>query len=365
MCRSQKAGVKRCKGALQAGALITASVRKKVAYRAEKAGITPDEWKTQNPEMLAKITAASEKKVSIKHSSGTSINLVPEDTLLQSTDELRSWNPKVPIDLEEHVQQSLEGLSHLSVEEKQALELYRGHYHESINGALTGRAPLKFNSYYPAGHWKTSTNATAFHDFDDFKNYINHMDSALSKRNSESRVIYRGVSSAGAFNIVKENGKVNDPDLDSSKENTGNIKTALMEHYKPGTEVQFDGYASTSLDPSVAAIWAGSGHGKPAVIYELQTSLGSDVTGISEFGGEDEREVILPRSSRFKVVNVYTDTNYSCESADEGVVEKNSYTDGNTVVVQLVEMNAGDDFKPEELTEQSISERLLTSSKNH
>jgi hypothetical protein len=351
---------------LQASALITASVRKKVAYRAEKAGITPDEWKAQNPEMLAKITAASENKVSIKHSSGTSVDLVPEATLLQSTDELRSWNPKVPTDLEEHMQQSLEGLSHLSVEEKQALELYRGHYHESINGALTGRAPLKFNSYYPAGHWKTSTNATAFHDFNDFKNYINHMDSALSKRHSENRVIYRGVGSAGAFSLVNGSGiQVNDPDLDGSKENTGNIKAALVEHYKPGTEVRFDGYASTSLDPSVAAIWAGSGHGKPAVIYELQTSLGSDVTGISEFGGEDEREVILPRSSCFKVVNVYTDATYSCESADEGVVEKNSYTDGNTVVVQLVEVNAGDDFKPEELTEQSLSERLLASSKNH
>lgn len=363
MCRSKETGVRRCKGALQASALINASVRKKVAYRAEKAGITPEEWKTQNPDQLAKITAASEKKVTITHSTrDTGV----EGQLLLAKDELRNWNPKIPTDLDEHIQQSLEALSHLSAEEKQALELYRGHYHESINGALTGRSPLQYNPYYAGGHWKTSTSATAFHDFNDFKDYLDLMDSALSKRSAESRVIYRGVSAVGAFNLAKgTDSEVNDPDLDSSKENTENIKTALMQHNAPGTEIQFDGYASTSLDPSVATIWAGSGHGKPAVIYEIQTSLGSDVTGISDFGGADEREVILPRSSRFKVVNVFTNSEYSCESADGGVIEKNSYTDGNTVVVQLVELNPSDQLKPEELTEQSLSEKLSSSGNNH
>lgn len=167
------------------------------------------------------------------------------------------------------------------------------------------------------------------------------------------------------FQLLRAGVECNDPDMDSSKENTENIKTALMQHYAPGAEVQFDGYASTSLDPSVATICSGSGHGKPAVIYEIQPSLGRDVTGISDFGGADEREVILPRFSRFKVVNVFTNTNYSCESADEGVIEKNSYTDGNTVVVQLIEVNPSDELKPEELTEQSLSEKLSSSGKNH
>jgi hypothetical protein len=359
---------------MQAKALITASVRKKVAYRAEKAGMTTDEWKSQNPEMLAKITAASEKKVTVKHSFTEEITTGNPDTLLLPPEKLRAWNPNIPIDLQEHMQQSIEGLNHLTSEEKQALELYRGHAHEDINGALTGRSQIKFNSYYTAGHWKTSTITNAFHDFEDFKNYVNHMDSALSGRQTESRVIYRGVSSVGAYKIASsmDGSQVNDPELDASKANVDDIKAALMSHYEPGTEIQFDGYASTSLDPLVAAVWAGSGHGKPAIIYELQTSLGSDVTGISDFGGEDEREVILPRSSRFKVVNVYTDSKYSCETAEEGNIEEASYTDGNTVIVQLIEVNAegnpvttNEPFKPAELTEEALAERLQTSYKHH
>ena len=386
MCRSQKAGVKRCKGAVQSHALISASVRKKVAYRAEKVGISSEEWKAQNPEMLVKITAASEKKVTFKQSclaaeaTEKQDELTPanianlEASLLQSPEELRSWNPNIPVNLEEHIKTSSESMNHLTVEEKQAIELYRGHAYEEINGALTGRSKVRFNRYYPAGHWKTSTTKTYFHDFDDFKEYVSHMDNALSKRQAESRVIYRGVSPTGAFKIASNTSgsQVSDPTYGSSKENTDNIKAAVMSQYAPGTEIQFDGYASTSLDPKVAAVWAGAGHGKPTILYEIQTSLGSDCTGISDFGGADEREVILPRSSRFKVVNVYTDTKYSYETAQEGKKETATYTDGSTVIVQLVEVsadgnpiNAAEPFKVDEITEEILADRMETPAMRH
>lgn len=101
--------------------------------------------------------------------------------------------------------------------------------------------------------------------------------------------------------------------------------------------VIFPSYSSTSLDPTIAAGFTG-GHG---VVIETVTRQAAFLDEISAFGGSaddpdelGEKEILLRRNSRFKVVNVEYGKVPLTWQHDEG--------EDVFVFVRLVEVDQGD-----------------------
>lgn len=133
------------------------------------------------------------------------------------------------------------------------------------------------------------------------------LDEALTKGPKIQRVIYRGKSA---------NSK--------SFKDYENVKDWIGKNAKLGQEVKFDGYQSATADMSVAARNEYSGWKAPGLIYEILTPEGINITSESNY--VTEREVLLPRDSRYMVVGVHYD-------------QTKSHLGHKAHVVQLVAIN--------------------------
>lgn len=109
------------------------------------------------------------------------------------------------------------------------------------------------------------------------------LDAALEKADEpgEARTVYRGVRKP--FYVSASAGEW------------------VAESFPVGATLDLPAYTSTSYDPSVAEGWMPEGHG---VILEMRTRKGAPVEGISFF--KSERERLLPRGTRWRVVGVQT-----------------------------------------------------------
>jgi hypothetical protein len=147
------------------------------------------------------------------------------------------------------------------------------------------------------------------------KETVTKIDLAMSNSHKQQRVLYRGMAADhSAF-------------LDSG------VESYVDKNMSLGQEVIFDGYQSSSYSPTVAADYSGNN----GLVFEIRTPSGINLTGISAF--PSEREVLLPRNTRYMVVGVHkkvewTGSSPSMWNGESRVKEERS----NTTVVQLVEI---------------------------
>ncbi len=77
----------------------------------------------------------------------------------------------------------------------------------------------------------------------------------------------------------------------------------LTEDFKPGMVIKFSGYLSTSLNKSVSEVFMRI-KGNRGVLFKLHIKTGKD---LSQTFNTTEKEVLVPRGSRFKVIAISND----------------------------------------------------------
>ncbi len=143
------------------------------------------------------------------------------------------------------------------------------------------------------------------------------LDSALVKGPRKQRTVYRGMGWTNGRFVDKSQNYIDTND-------TGRVARWVKENFILGEEILMDGYQSASIDPSIGAEYAGTN----GVMFEIKTASGMNVTANSRFSFE--REVLLPRNSRYMVVGIHY---------DQTLKTIDTATKYNTTIVQLIEIN--------------------------
>lgn len=194
-------------------------------------------------------------------------------------------------------------VAHLTERQRKALTFYTTDNFHWINAHL-----------YKHGEALPSGEARPFEDYDFSGAKFSHLeknptrelaeeiipalDEALAQKHAEKRVVYRGLNRKGIQSLTGTWPK-EDSDLHAY----------VDEHFKLDSEVQMDGYLSTSPAPKAALRYAtnllpGSSRiMQEGIFFELLTRSGVNVSGISTH--TDEAETLLPRGTRWKVAAVH------------------------------------------------------------
>jgi hypothetical protein len=221
----------------------------------------------------------------------------------------------------------------LTNSEQNAIRIFTSNQYKWINGALYGKEDcLREDSFWG------DLNIKSLDEMDpEETTVINRMcpsglieitdeiDDAMMKAPDKERILYRGKSGAS-------------PRL------AANPMKYVQENYSLGQEVVFDGYQSASVDSGTAAAYSG-GNG---IVFEMKTSSGLNATHISHYS--EEREVLLPRQTRWKVVGVHKDVKYTTYQ-DDGKTKA-----ADAIVVQMIEV----DEKGEPLVERQLPKPLTS-----
>jgi hypothetical protein len=162
---------------------------------------------------------------------------------------------------------------------------------------------------------------------------VQHLDEALaSETQAEARVLYRGV------NISQISKRANTGGAWLTEEQVGQY---VDENFVLGSELQFDGYLSTSASPAVASRYstaqeANSRYGKRAGIFlELKTKKGLNVSGVALYG--NEAETLLPRGTRWRVAAVHKNKQVRVQEGDSPYGGGKGTFD--TTLIQLIEID--------------------------
>jgi hypothetical protein len=234
---------------------------------------------------------------------------VPSSVVFQSIEARRTLSSNCPEDLEEHVEQSQKKLRSLKAHEKIALAGYTGHCAKICNNLLAGRG---YEYWEEAPAWRTVfTEPNEFVNREELVDYMKTMDHVVQRRQKNQQVLYRGVPIYASMHeeIEETLGRKLDPeDIDGLVEGLG-------KYYHAGRILNFPTYLSTTMAADVAVDLAQEkshvfqpNPGKDddrvrGVMFEMRTNAGLDITGVTQY--DFEREVLLPRDTYFKVVNVY------------------------------------------------------------
>jgi hypothetical protein len=279
-----------------------------------------------------------EKKTKIKPNS---------ELRFQTHEQTRTLPDDIPQDLTAHIAQNKLQLQHLTHEEKIALSGYTGFAAGICNTVLLG---VTYNYYGEAPLWRESGKGPCdFLNRKDLVDYMKTMDGLLSKRQAESRIVYRGTPIYEPLHkeieaVIGKKLIANDTD--------GLIK-GLEEYYKVGKTFNYSSYLSTTHSAHYAAerteneaetrnVGYGSAPEIKGIMFELKTNAGLDVTSAARTHNAYEREVVLPRDTHFKVVSVSArPTSYDTVSGfdhEPTILEKKSY-EKIAIVVQMVEVD--------------------------
>lgn len=336
MCRGGKDGViRRCNpnGIQRSAALL----RKKVKYRADKADVTVEDWKANNPQEFAALSGDS-----------SFVKQVP----FQDVCETRRLADGIPMLLSDHVQQSASDIeARLDADEKKALVGYTGNS-GACNTVLLGGTDVNDIYYDAAPPWReTSRGPSDFATAADLKDYLNTMDKVLSLRQPEPRVLYRGMPIYSSLQKTIGDGIGKQIDVND----TATMLEGLREYYKPGKIFDYSTYVSTTHSAYYAAertennaetdISYWDNPAVKGIMFEMKTNAGLDVTGIASHNAY-EREVVLPRDTRFKVVAIHpapesydTVAGYDDEYAQAaGEMDAENYKQV-AIVVQMIEVD--------------------------
>lgn len=297
MCRGGKDGtIRRCQ--LNDRQHAAVNFRKKVKYRADKAGMSVDEWKEKNPELtevLAKNTFPQNSTASF-----------------QDLSETRRLPDGIPVDVEDHIELNkkyLEG--RLNEDERKVIRGYTGFTAGICNTVLLDGSDKNYEYYDAAPPWReTDPGPCDFVSREDLADYMETLDSILDKRNEEQRILYRGnpIYTGLQEKFSQALGKkINVNDTDS-------MLAGIKAYYTEGKVFEHDTYLSTSHSAHYVASRCDNSVGTTisyydntevrGLVFELKTNAGLDVTSAAG-GNYYEREVLLPRDTKFKVVGVH------------------------------------------------------------
>lgn len=292
---------------------------------------------------VADVFKAVENSATLKKKTSEPVSVHETSTVnFQSFDEPRFLT--VPLDLDEHVEQSKQELAHLSAEEKIALAGYTGFGAGVCNTVLLGK---EYQYYEDAPLWKESTGPCDFVNREDLVDYMETMDKVLAPRQEEQRIVYRGIPIYTALH--DEIGSSIGADLDVR--DTDGLVEGLKEYFKEGKTFNYDTYLSTTHSADYAAERSVNTHGTKqtywdkaeisGIVLEMKTNAGLDVTGATRRHHIYEREVILPRDTRFKVVGVSVRPDqYVAASNEKGSSDQNIAHKNLAIVVQMVEVDS-------------------------
>lgn len=225
---------------------------------------------------------------------------------------------RLKVNLEDFEKLSQLELEQMSQTEKAALKFFTSNQYRWFNDAIysngkslkdefnafAGEPPFEANSY---GEYNLS-NANIDKNAENVKIISEKLDEAFENAPKIQRVVYRGKKAhTRAF-----------------EKYGGDVGKWIEENAKLGQEVKFDGYQSTTADIGIAASYSGQHAGDPGLIYEIMTPEGVNLSSISEY--EEEREILLPRDSRYMVVGVHKN-------------QKLNSFEGKAYVIQLVAIN--------------------------
>lgn len=337
MCRGGKDGrIKRCK--LNDRQQASASLRKKVKYRADKEGISPEEWKEKN---------SDEMKVLLKETFP-----VTSSVSFQPVSETRRLPDAIPENIADHIAISRKHIEEiLSPEEQKALSGYTGFAAGTANAVFL-KGKIEDKDLYekaPASWREHNVPPSAFASREDLRDYLGTMDKVLSERQEEQRVLYRGMPIYSGLQkefeaAIGQEIEINDDEA---------MLKGIQEYYKPGKVLEFNSYLSTSHSAFCAAertteisgtnITYYDNPGIKGIVFEMKTNAGLDVTGVST-NHSYEREVVLPRDTRFRVDTVHLrpesyDTVSGFDHVDYPDEREEENYNGIAVVVQLVEVD--------------------------
>lgn len=210
-----------------------------------------------------------------------------------------------------------------SLAEKKALKTFTSNDYKWINTALYGKGSLKNETEQQAQSYKSSyddkTDSIDYSpiSFDKqtpsrLKDVVNALDSALDKGPKQQRILYRG--------MFPYHAAWGSPD---------ELSNYVEKNYAIGKEFKFDGYQSTTYNPTMAA--GSASHG--GLIFEISTPSGVNVTSVSEY--DTEEEAILPRDSRYMIVGLHKNVNFCSQIGKES--HSPDYREGVTII-QMVEI---------------------------
>lgn len=268
-----------------------------------------------------------------------------EPTFKNST-AVRTLSPSIPKDLEEHRAVSIKQADALGLDEYQrtALASFGGFAAGIVNSVTYGN---EYDYYDEAPLWRTSDGPTDFSTREDLVDFMETLDSALEKRNDKSKIVYRGIPIYSSIHdaIEKEAGKRISPS------DSKTIAEGLKKYYAIGKVFHHKAYVSTSVSAEVAAERTENSantkqsyYDKPervGIMFEMKTNAGVDITGLARPHYAYEREVVLPRDTYFKVVNVKINPEPYVVSSDNAKRSGDTTTfDKLACVVQLVEVDS-------------------------
>lgn len=269
----------------------------------------------------------------------------------QRPGEVRKLASDVPYHLKDHIEGNYDDAEHSFAEhpdERYALM----HYARVGSGAALSEMFWQRQDEYKydfgSDDWRAKADVSGFSSREQLISYLHSLDSALSTRSRTKRVVYHGMNLAHTQRQMQDLiGKSPSP------EDRAAWQQGLQELYTPGRVIDFKGYLSTSRSAHLSGGWATdkSSSNSPinGVVFELKTNAGVDITGLSndKFPYSTEREVLLPRETRFKVVNVEI---YPAEYKTEAGIEEPNPWHANyhqtkenyrnlSAIVQLVEVD--------------------------
>lgn len=336
MCRGGKDGtIRRCQ--LNDRQHAAVNFRKKVKYRADKAGVTVEEWKKSHPaetDALVKSTFPAVKEMSF-----------------QPVNETRHLPEGIPENIVDHMELSKTHIDNmLTPEEQKALSGYTG-FAAGVSNQVLLKGKLEDDDLYDkAPLWRENYSPPCdFSTREDFHDYLNTMDKVLSERQEEPRILYRGMPIYRGLQdeFAKASGKsIHITDDEAMLE-------GIKAYYQPGRVLDFPTYLSTTHSAYVAAERTQDDTGTNnnyyekgnirGIVFEMKTNAGLDVTGVAR-NHSYEREVILPRDTRFRVENVsLRPESYDTVSGFDFIRNPDEKVEENftniAVVLQLVEVD--------------------------
>lgn len=374
MCRSRIEGHRRCKGS--AATKASESLRKAINYQAKKADLSPQDWKDQNPELLELINKSYDERLDkfeskIKNESKLDASEDKQDgiskfvdadgeTMLTGIQSPKTAAQKHPIhkydfaakgvkrtanslnDFDEYSAEAEKHLSSLGIskDERKSIALYTSDTYAPVNSYFLNKDEDYFINDQVKS-WKESSvddYKTKFKSEEDLVDYSKKLDSVLSNRAGESRIVYRGLSIFPSSTIIKKNN--NGKEAKKTEE-----RREIMERiYTPGAEIAFDAYSSATEQINLATDWCGShatwGDPPSGILFEIKSSAGIPVASVSRHA--EEREILLPRGMKFRVENSYWNTSNEedCYSfVGNGSNKTTKAKNHNTLIVQLVEVD--------------------------
>lgn len=216
-----------------------------------------------------------------------------KDNQLRKPWDNRIWKKKLETNYTLHSEHSAQTLN---IEEVKALEWYSGDGFQHINPYLLGKAD---ENYVDNTH--PMDKPTLSYSEDKMENAIKYIDTAFEKnRLNKSILTYRGLRKHNFPQAVTH------PDPNKGyEENQQKYIEHLDDTYQEGSVHTFPSYVSTSVDPAAAR-----GFTDTSVMMEIKTRSVLPLGFVSAWG-DKEKEMLIQRDRKFKVIGVKKNVGYA------------------------------------------------------